>query len=108
MTRKKLAECNCSLADAMNSLGTKWKPIIICAIGKKTLRFGSIAALIHIISRKVLTEQLKELVADGILLREEHKEVPPRVEYSLSAKGLELLPIFKQLETWEQKYKKCD
>ncbi|UII20574.1 winged helix-turn-helix transcriptional regulator [Fulvivirga ligni] len=101
MTRKKLEGCNCGLSDAMNSLGTKWKPIIICAIGKKKMRFGSIAAIIHIISRKVLTDQLKELVTDDILIREEFKETPPRVEYSLSAKGLELLPIFRQLEEWE-------
>ena len=104
MPRKKLTECSCPLSEAMASLGNKWKPIIVCVIGNKSVRFGHLAAVISIISRKVLTEQLKELAADGIIIREEFKELPPRVEYYLSEKGLELLPIFRKLEAWEKKY----
>jgi DNA-binding HxlR family transcriptional regulator len=57
-----------------------------------------------IISRKVLTEQLKELEEDGILMRESFKEIPPRVEYSLTEKGLGLLPILKSMCDWNQKF----
>lgn len=59
-----------------------------------------------IISRKVLTQQLKELETDGIIKREEFKELPPRVEYSLTPKGLDLLPILNMLTRWNLKYTK--
>lgn len=95
---------NCPMTRTMATLGTKWKPIIIYTISKKTLRFGLIHAKMGIISRKVLTEQLKELEEDRIVIRREFKELPPRVEYSLTEKGLELLPILNMLTRWNQKY----
>jgi DNA-binding HxlR family transcriptional regulator len=88
----------------MASIGTKWKPIIIYTIGKKTIRFGQIHAQMGIISKKVLTEQLKELEEDGIVSRQEFRELPPRVEYSLTQKGLDLLPVLNMLTRWNQKY----
>jgi DNA-binding HxlR family transcriptional regulator len=88
----------------MASIGTKWKPIIIYTIGKKSVRFGQIHARMGIISKKVLTEQLKELEEDGIVTRQEFKELPPRVEYTLTQKGLDLLPILNMLTRWNQKY----
>ena len=88
----------------MASIGTKWKPIIIYTIGKKQVRFGLIHAKMGIISRKVLTQQLKELEEDGIVKREAFKELPPRVEYSLTQKGLELLPILNMLTKWNLKH----
>ena len=88
----------------MATLGTKWKPIIIYALAGKRLRFGQIAAKMGIISRKVLTQQLQELEEDGIIVREAFKELPPRVEYRLSEKGRELLPILQMMASWHQKY----
>jgi DNA-binding HxlR family transcriptional regulator len=85
----------------MSTLGSKWKPIIVLVIGHRTLRFGEISVRIHVISRKVLTDQLREMEADGLLIRVEFKELPPRVEYSLTEKGLALLPILNLLEEWE-------
>ncbi len=88
------------------------KPIIIFSIGKKQLRFGQLAARMELISRKVLTEQLKELEEDGILIRKAYNEIPPRVEYHLSEKGLDLLPILQQMCNWNKKHAKratvCD
>lgn len=95
---------NCPMTRTMATIGTKWKPIIIYTIGKKNLRFGLVHAKMGIISRKVLTEQLKELEEDGILKREVFKESPPRVEYSLTGEGLDLLPILNMLTRWNQKY----
>ena len=106
MIREKLIHANCPLSTAMSALGSKWKPIIVMVLQKKTLRFGQLAAMIHIISRKVLTDQLKELEEDGILERIEFREVPPRVEYHLTEKGLALLPILKDLSRWEKDYPK--
>jgi DNA-binding HxlR family transcriptional regulator len=97
---------NCPMTRTMATIGTKWKPIIIYTIGMKTVRFGAIYARMGIISKKVLTEQLKELEEDGILIRTEFKEIPPRVEYSLTESGLELLPILNMLTVWNQKHNK--
>lgn len=94
----------CPMTRTMATISTKWKPIIIYAVGKKKVRFGQLAAHISLISRKVLTEQLKELEEDGILIRESFKEIPPRVEYSLTEKGLGLLPILKSMCDWNRKY----
>ncbi|PSR55822.1 transcriptional regulator [Adhaeribacter arboris] len=89
---------------AMATLGSKWKPIIIHNINNRKIRFGQLNALIPLITRKVLTEQLKELEEDGILLRESFSELPPRVEYSLTAKGLALLPILNSVCEWNAQF----
>lgn len=68
-----------------------------------TKRFGEIAVRIPTISRKVLAQQLKELETDGLILREQYKEIPPRVEYSLTDLGKSLSPVFQALEAWGQK-----
>lgn len=104
MKKNELMEYSCPLGKAMSALGSKWKPIIVLVIKDRKLRFGELAVRINVISRKVLTDQLKEMQADGLIIREEFKELPPRVEYSLTEKGLALLPIFYQLEEWETKY----
>ncbi|WP_231737967.1 winged helix-turn-helix transcriptional regulator [Myroides odoratus] len=95
---------NCPMTRTMATIGTKWKPIIIYAIGIKTLRFGEVFARVEIISKKVLTQQLKELVEDEIVIRTAYHEVPLRVEYQLTEKGIELLKILNQLTLWNQKY----
>lgn len=99
---------NCPMTRTMATIGTKWKPIIIYTIGLKKRRFGQIFTLMEIISKKVLTDQLKELVEDKIVIREEYTEMPPRVEYALSEKGIELLAILNQLTSWNLKYNESD
>lgn len=83
----------------MGVLGGKWKPIIISYLAQRR-RFGQLAQRLSLISRKVLTEQLKELEEDGIVRREAFAELPPRVEYSLTEHGAALLPILDQLCAW--------
>lgn len=83
----------------MGVLGGKWKLIIIAHLAQPR-RFGQLAQRLALISRKVLTEQLKELEEDGIVRRQAFAELPPRVEYSLTAHGLALLPILDQLGAW--------
>lgn len=89
----------CSMTRTMGVLGGKWKPIIIAHLAQRR-RFGQLAQRLPLISRKVLTEQLKELEEDGIVQREAFAELPPRVEYSLTARGALLLPILDQLCSW--------
>jgi DNA-binding HxlR family transcriptional regulator len=95
---------NCPMTRTMATIGTKWKPIIIYRIGLKQQRFGLIHAKMGLISKKILTEQLKELEEDGIVKREAFKERPPRVEYTLTDKGLELLPILNLLTAWNARH----
>ncbi|RZK39743.1 MAG: transcriptional regulator [Hymenobacter sp.] len=89
----------CSMTRTMGVLGGKWKPIIISHLVQRR-RFGQLAQRMPHISRKVLTEQLKELEEDGIVRREAFAELPPRVEYSLTERGQALLPILEQLCAW--------
>ena len=90
----------CSLFFAMNIIGGKWKPIIIYLLANGSLRFGKLLLFTPTISKKVLTEQLKELEEDGLIIRTKYAEIPPRVEYSLSPKGQALLPVLKSLSDW--------
>jgi len=94
----------CTLTRSMAIIGTKWKPLIVYVLQNKKVRFGQIDAIIPLITRKVLTEQLKELEVDGILRREAFNEIPPRVEYSLTEKGLALLPILNLIKSWNTKF----
>ena len=89
----------CSMTRTMGVLGGKWKLIIISYLSQPR-RFGQLAQRLSLISRKVLTEQLRELEEDGIVRREAFAEAPPRVEYSLTAHGRALLPILAQLSDW--------
>jgi len=95
---------NCPFTRAIGTIGNKWKPIIINVIGTRTIRFGQLDAIVPHISRKVLTEQLKELEEDGLLERMAYKELPPRVEYKLSEKGLAFLPILENIKEWNLKF----
>jgi len=88
----------------MSALGSKWKPIIVLVIKDRTLRFGEIAEHISLISRKVLTDQLREMEEDKLVIRREFKELPPRVEYNLTEKGSALFPILNLLEEWEKEF----
>ncbi|MGI4885596.1 MAG: winged helix-turn-helix transcriptional regulator [Janthinobacterium lividum] len=90
----------CPVTRTMGVVGGKWKPVLIFTIGERRVRFGQLAHKVDLISRKVLTEQLKELEEGGIVCREAFAELPPRVEYSLTAHGLALLPILEQLCQW--------
>lgn len=104
MRQEKIKHCSCPLGKAMSALGSKWKPIIVLVIKDRILRFGEIVARISVISRKVLTDQLREMEEDNLVTRQEFKELPPRVEYRLTEKGLALLPILSLLEEWEKQF----
>ncbi len=90
----------CPLTQALNVVGGKWKPIIISHLQKSPKRFGKLHALIPKISRKVLASQLSELVRDELLTRHSYPESPPRVEYALTEKSKEIVPIFEAMAEW--------
>lgn len=87
----------CPLTNAMNVIGGKWKIVILGHLLKKEKRFGELNRAIQGVTQKMLTQQLRELEKDGIVHREIYKEIPPKVEYSLTDFGRSLEPIVNQL-----------
>ena len=96
----KEVDCKCPLTMSLGVIGGKWKPLIIAKLASSKKRFGQLDAGIMGISRKVLTAQLNELVNDKLVVRTAFPEIPPRVEYSLTKKGKELIPIFQGIAKW--------
>lgn len=95
-----LAPQNCPVSFCMGKIGGKWKPVILFLIRKGCNRFGRLQKAISGISKQMLTRQLRELEADGILERKIFAEVPPRVEYSISTLGETLMPIIDSMRDW--------
>ena len=91
---------NCAVVRTVNYIGGKWKPIILIRLIPGQVRFGRLTMQIADISRKILTQQLKELEEDGLIIRHEYKEKPPRVEYELSERGKTLIPVLKAMFDW--------
>src|SRR5260370_2016749 len=77
----------CGLDAALCVLGGKWKPLILFHLAHGTRRYGELRRAVGGVSDKVLIQQLKELQADGIIARVDYGEIPPKVEYSLTAFG---------------------
>lgn len=92
----------CPVSKTLSLIGGRWKTIILYQLSDNTRRFGELAVRIPPISRKVLSDQLKELELDGLVYRQEFKEMPPRVEYSLTDLGNSVKPILESMATWGQ------
>ncbi|WP_345592043.1 helix-turn-helix domain-containing protein [Streptomyces marokkonensis] len=90
----------CGVDAAMDVIGGKWKVVILWALGEGMHRFGALRRALPGVTEKVLTAQLRELEAAGIVHREEYCEVPPRVEYSLTARGVALNEALAPLGAW--------
>lgn len=89
MYQKKLEkDIRCPLEYGLSVFGGKWKSRIICVLAaKETLRYSELRKEMANITDAVLATTLKELIADGIIVRQSYDEIPPRVEYSLTEKG---------------------
>jgi DNA-binding HxlR family transcriptional regulator len=95
----------CPVSNFTRMLGGKWKLPIINTIRKADkIRFGKLHNSIPVISRKVLTDQLKELAKDGLIIRTAYSETPPRVEYSLTDASRNLCSVFKEIELWSNAF----
>ncbi len=96
----KKGEMKCPVTGLLQLIGGKWKPVILYCLRSEKRRFGEISARIPDLSRKVLTEQLKELEEDGLVIRKQFNEIPPRVEYELTVLGKSLAPVLHEMEKW--------
>ncbi len=86
-------------------IGGKWKILILWYVSfYKVQRFGELLRRLDVITQSTLTKQLRELESDGFLHREVYKEIPPKVEYSLTAFGESFLPVLQTMMTWSETY----
>ena len=92
----------CPIEAALAVISGKWKPHIFRHLIGRTLRFGQLQSALPNVTRKVLTEQLRELENDDVIIRTVYPQVPPKVEYSLSDYGKTLIPIMRSLSGWGQ------
>lgn len=95
---------SCPLTAAVDKIGGRWKPIILFYLSNGSRRFGQLAVTVPMISKKVLTQQLKQLEADGLISRKEFTEVPARVEYALTDFGKSVLPILDRICEWGKQF----
>ncbi|MGL5540355.1 MAG: winged helix-turn-helix transcriptional regulator [Erysipelotrichaceae bacterium] len=96
---------SCTFEITLNLIGGKWKTLLLWHLGTKgTLRFHELKTLLPNITQKMLTQQLRELEADELIVRKVYAQVPPKVEYSLTPLGESLMPILQTLCDWGEVY----
>ncbi|MFD9624850.1 winged helix-turn-helix transcriptional regulator [Peribacillus muralis] len=89
----------------LSIMSGKWKMLIIFHLGySKVMRYGELKKAIDGITHNMLSKQLKELEKEKLLIRKEYSQIPPKVEYFLSDKGLSLLPITETMCNWGRQY----
>ena len=98
-------DTRCPLEYGLEMFGGKWKSRIICVLAKrKVMRYSALRKEMGNITDAVLSSNLKELIADKMVLRKQYDEIPPRVEYSLTKKGESVLPILISISQWSGAY----
>ncbi len=111
MTYRTLSEreIHCPLEYGMDTFGGKWKPRILCILSAKgVLRYGEIKKELVNLTDTVLSASLKELIADGMVRREQYDTIPPKVEYSLTDKGRSVVPILQSICEWSSTFHRTD
>ncbi len=105
-TKEELPECH--VATTVQLIGSKWKLLIMRNLLVRPWRFNELKANLEGISQKVLTDSLRSMEEDGIVIRTVFPEVPPRVEYSLSELGESMRPILMAMQDWGNNYKQSN
>ena len=95
-------DCNpgCPVEATVSLIDGKWKCVILFQLLKETLRFNELRRGTPEVTQRMLTNQLRELEADGLIERKVYAQVPPKVEYSLSPRGRSLEPVLLALKGW--------
>lgn len=94
----------CPVRASLRVLGGKWKLLVLSYLFEGPRRYGELRRLMPEITEKMLIQELRELEADGIVARAVQQQVPPRVDYSLTARGQRVRPMFEQLVGWGTDY----
>lgn len=100
-TRKQKKDIRCPLEYALDVFGGKWKSRILCALAlHTTMRYSELRNELSNITDTMLAGSLKELQEDGMISRKQYGEIPPKVEYSLTDKGLSVIPLLFKITSW--------
>lgn len=100
----KISEKSCSLSDVLQIIGGKWAMPMIYILSKGKMRFKELERSIEGINTRMLVKELKNMEANGIVIREVFATVPPMVEYTLTEKGHKLVPSIVSLHNWGLDY----
>ena len=100
---KKILNVNCPVAATLQLIGGKYKALLLWHLSDQVLRFNELRRLVPEATPKMLTQQLRELEADGLINRKVYPVVPPKVEYSLTERGKSLFPILQAMYAWGSK-----
>ncbi|MFC3749632.1 winged helix-turn-helix transcriptional regulator [Paenibacillus sp. GCM10012306] len=98
-------ECDYAANVTLGIIEGKWKLLLLCHLRNGTKRFSEFAQLIPGITQKVLTYQLRELEAHGLIKREVYPVIPPKVEYSLTEYGESLVPLMDLMNLWGENHR---
>lgn len=96
----------CPVETTLTLISDKWKVLILRDLLTGTKRFGELKKFLGGVSQTVLTSQLRQMEASGLLTRKVYAEVPPRVEYTLTELGYSLQPVLEAMRDWGEVYKK--
>ena len=100
-----IAGQGCGLKKVLNIIGGKWKILLLCVIDDKgVMRYGELRRAVYGITNTMLAQSLKEMEEDGIIERRQYREMPVRVEYSLTEKAHSMIPILLELKHWGEKH----
>src|SRR6266498_1004348 len=91
---------NCGVEATLEAIGGKWKPLILWHLQQAPERFSGLRRLIPQVTEKMLTQQLRELERDELVVRTVYAQVPPRVEYAMSELGRTLVPVLRAMCDW--------
>jgi DNA-binding HxlR family transcriptional regulator len=92
------------VAEALSIIGNKWTALLVMELAKGNSRFGHIETSLKGISPRTLSQRLDYLVAKSIITKKNFQEMPPRIEYTLTKKGYDLIPILQSMASWGDKY----
>lgn len=92
------------IASAMEIIGSKWTALILRDLCNGPQRFGELEKSVGAINPRTLSQRLDDLEQHGIVTKQSYAEVPPRIEYTLTSKGEDLVPVLKQMAAWGEKY----
>jgi len=95
---------NCGFAAALQAIGGKWKTSLLWELHLRPHRFAELRRLLPGVSEKVLTQQLRQMEADGLITRHDYGQVPPRVEYSITPMGLSLNEAVTAMSKWGKQH----
>jgi DNA-binding HxlR family transcriptional regulator len=104
MIKYDLKDSNCPTGQALDLISSKWTSLVIMSLSEGTKRYSDLQRDIPLVSHKMLTQTLRRLEQKQLIVRVVYAEVPPRVEYTLTEMGQNLIPAIKNVLAWAETY----